>query len=287
MRSPFLLLIAILALTSCVMQAQDHTKLEKMGKLPKRIDESSGLAIAGKHSLWTHNDSGSKAEFYEIDIHGDLLRVVQLDGVKPVDIEDLGQDEDGVLYFADTGNNKKERKSLKIYIVDPKEIESGRVEASTIEFILPAAGLQSECHYDFEAIVVSQGLVYLFSKDRCNEKNNSLHYFTVPADTGKFVADYQGEFFWNDPNQAIQITSADISTDGRKLVLLSKDALHIFYDYRKDKFFRGAYLYVPIKKSQREAIAHLNECEIYITEEAKKNEPAFIYRLNLCKVKFD
>ena len=287
MRSPFLLLIATLALTSCVMQAQEESALEKMGKLPKRISESSGLAIAGKHSLYTHNDSGSEAVFYEIDIHGDLLREIGIDGVKPHDIEDLGQDENGVLYFADTGNNKKDRKSLKIYIVNPDSIESGRVNASTIKFILPAGGLQSECHFDFEAIVVSQGLIYLFSKDRCTKKNNSLHYFTVPAEAGEYEADYQGEFFWGDPNQAIHITSADISTDGRKLVLLSKDALHIFYDYRKDKFFQGAYVNVAFKKTQKEAIAHLNECELYITEEAKKDEPANIYRLNLCEMKLE
>lgn len=258
-----------------------------MGELPARIDESSGLAIAGEHSMWTQNDRGSAAEFFEVDIHGDLIRVVKMVGVNPVDMEDLGQDETGVLYFADTGNNKKDRTSLKIYVVDPKNIEVGRVDAATIEFTLPDNGLQSDCHYDFEAIVVSQGEVFLFSKDRCDKKDNNLMYYTVPAVPGSYEAEFRGEFFWDDPEKLIKITSADISTDGKKLVLLSKDALHFFFAYRKNEFFDGAYRYLKLDKSKKEAVVHLNDCDLYITEEAKKNEPAHMYKLNLCKLKFN
>ena len=74
------------------MEGQKDSKLSEMGTLPGRINESSGLAIASEHSMWTHND-GKKAEFFEVDIHGDLLRTVKIRGVEPIDIEELGQDE--------------------------------------------------------------------------------------------------------------------------------------------------------------------------------------------------
>ncbi len=57
--------------------------------------------------------------------------------------------------------------------------------------------------------------------------------------------------------------------------------------YRKNEFFDGAYRYLELDKSQKEAIVHLNDCDLYITEEAKKNEPARVYKLNLCSLKFD
>ncbi|NNC83287.1 MAG: hypothetical protein HKN79_06895 [Flavobacteriales bacterium] len=279
------LLVSGLTLTTCLhTEAQQEVQPIEMGTLPMEVDESSGLAAASVTSLWTLNDHGGKAEIYEIDIRGELVRTVKLIGVEPEDMEDMAQDEQGNLYLADTGNNKQKRDRLSIYKLNVADITGDSVRPEVIEFVLPDDGLNSECHYDFEAMTWSRNKLYIFSKDRCDEKDNSLMLYSLPDAAGLHTADFIGEFFWEDPDLNIKITSADIGVDGRKLALLSNDALHFFFAYKKDEFFDGAYRYFPLKKSRKEALIHMTECDLYISEESSKGKKGRLWKLNLCNI---
>lgn len=279
--------IALIGFSSNGLAQDNPIKPFEMGALPIEVDESSGLAMATETSLWTHNDRGGKAEFYEVDVRGELLRTVKLTGVDAVDMEDMAIDQEGeVLYFADTGNNKQDRDELQIFIVNLNEIRDDAVKPGVITFDLPDKGLDSECHYDFEAMVFHNDKLYLFSKDRCDEADNSLMLYSLDTEAGEQEANFEGEFFWDDPEEVIKITSADITPDGKKLVLLSKDALHFFYAYSKDSFFDGAYHFQEIEKGKKEAVAHMTDCELFITEESTKGKAGKIWKLNVCKLKF-
>ncbi|NNK79912.1 MAG: hypothetical protein HKO93_00315, partial [Flavobacteriales bacterium] len=247
-----LLLTSILTSTSSCAQYNDH--LEKQGTLPEQIDESSGLAVASESSLWTVNDSGGDAEIYEVSLSGELIRTIELLGVSPLDMEDLSQDKSGNVYIADTGNNDKKRLKLMVYKFNVADIDNNSVKPEVLEFVLPERGLESECHYDFEAMTWSKSRLYLFTKDRCNKKDNKLMLYSIPDEKGKYTAEKLGDFFWDDPENNIKVTAADISLDGKKLVLLSKNGAHFFLGYRKNEFFNGAYRFLPFKKSMKEGV---------------------------------
>ena len=288
MRIISLICLSFLLVTCIESEAQnENVRPIEMGKLPIQVDESSGLAAASETTLWTHNDHGGKAEIYEIDNRGELVRTIKLGGILPKDMEDMAQDDDGNLYLADTGNNDQKRNKLKVYKFNVADIKNDSVYPETIEFLLPDKGLESKCHFDFEAMTWSNGKLYLFTKDRCDKKDNSLILYSIPDQEGMYTAEHKGEFFWEDPDNNIKITGADISYDGKKLALLSNDAVHFFFAYKKDHFFNGAYRYLPLDKSRKEAIVHLNDCDLYITEESSKGKEARIWKLNLCALKFE
>lgn len=258
-----------------------------MGVLPMEVDESSGLAVASDKSLWSHNDRGGKAEIYEVETRGELIRTVRLLGIEPVDMEDMAQDNDGNIYIADTGNNGGERESLRVYSFNAADIVNDTVRPLISEFTLPDKGLEDKCHYDIESMVLSRGKLFFFTKDRCDKKDNSLMIYSIPAGPGEYVANKEGEFFWEDEFRNIKVTGADISPDGKKLVLLTNDAVHFFFGYSRSEFFNGSYRYIPIEKSKKEAVVHLDDCDLYISEESTKGAKAKLWKLNLCSISFD
>jgi hypothetical protein len=261
--------------------------LVEMCVLPTVIDESSGLAIAGERSLWTHNDRGGKAEIYEFDVRGDLIRTVELKDIAVTDMEDMAMDEEGVLFIGDFGNNNRDRLKLSILRVDPRYIEDNQVRPEVIEFLLPDNGLNSKCHYDIEAMIWNKGRLTMFTKDRCDENNNHLVVYSVPDEPGHYTAAKVGEFYWEEPDKCIKITGADLSPDGKKLVLLSKDALHFFFGYNRDEYFNGSYRYIDLPNRKREGLVHSGDCDLFISEEAHKGEKAKLWKLNLCSIGFD
>ncbi len=291
------LVTALFAVFSlCVGCAQQNFNFVEMGVMPPEVNESSGLAVASETSFWTHNDRGGKAEIYEIDFRGELVRTVELRGAGSVDYEDMTQDNDGNLYLGDFGNNKKDRLKMTIYKIATAKIKVEAVkgqepvfyiEPEAIEFILPYEDMNSECHYDIEAMVWHDNKLTMFSKDRCDKVNNYMHIYSVPDSPGNHTANRDGIFNWEDRERVIKITSADLSWDGDKLVLLSKDAVHIFFGYKKDRWFQGSYRYIPMEKSKKEAACHLGDCDLYITEESKKDTPGKIIKLNMCGVEYD
>lgn len=287
MKKIVLVLSCSIFILSSSLFAQQQIDLLEMGDLPVEIDESSGLAVAGEQSLWTHNDRGGEPELFEIDLRGKLIRTVQLTDILTSDMEDMTQDDEGLIYIADTGNNKKDRYKLQVLKVDPRMIHDNKVRPEVIEFLLPDNGLQSECHYDIEAIIWDDGNLVMFTKDRCKKLDNHMVIYSVPDVPGHYTAVKLGEFFWEEPEKSIVITGADLSPDGKKLVLLSNDALHFFFAYKKNEYFNGSYRYIPLEKSKKEALVHLDNCDLYITEESKEKNKGKLWKLNLCSIGFD
>jgi len=285
----FLFLVTVLFSFTATLEskAQQEIKPIEMGTLPLEVDESSGLAAASQTSLWTINDRGGKAEVYEIDIRGELLRVITMVGISPIDMEDMAQDNLGNLYISDTGNNKQDRNKVRVYKFNVADIKNDSVRPDVIEFVLADKGLEHQCHYDIEAMTWNRQTLYFFTKDRCDKVDNSLFVYSIPDEVGLYTAENKGQFFWEDLDNNIKITGADISFDGKKLALLSNDAIHFFLGYKKDRFFNGAYRYIPLAKSKKEALVHLNDCDLYISEESTKGREARLWKLNLCSINFD
>jgi hypothetical protein len=88
----------------------------------EKLTELSGLAPyrGGEETLfWAHND-GSRSKLYLLDQDGDTRATLDIEGIDPVDCEDLCSFQAGesrFLLLADTGDNDLRRKSCKLYLI--------------------------------------------------------------------------------------------------------------------------------------------------------------------------
>lgn len=154
-------------------------KVKDITKLPKRLDETSGLVFFNNY-FWTINDSGGKASLYAFDKKsGKIKQYLKIIGGLNVDWEDLAQDEN-YIYIADTGNNAGKRKEFQIYKVAKTDIlkvkeETGKVNAEKIVFSFSPQPENLETHnhnYDIESLVVVDGRIMFFTKNWADRKSS-------------------------------------------------------------------------------------------------------------------
>jgi hypothetical protein len=190
----------------------------KTGTLPKEIPESSGLEETGTPGVFfTHNDAGNAAVLYKINAKGKLLAALPVAGAENVDWEDIARDKAGNIYIADTGNNKNKRKLLKIYKLhhgDPEQV-------SEIYFAYGDRGKVKK-GFDCEAIFWHQSKLYLVTKDR--DDGIDARLYVVPDTPGEHEAKPISHYRVN-----AAVTAADISPDGKTLMLLSVGKIHLFH----------------------------------------------------------
>jgi hypothetical protein len=186
--------------------------------LPRKINETSGL-IFFDAALWTFNDSGGKPEIYEIHpSDGRILRTVILKGADNQDWEDICQDDESI-YIGDFGNNRGNRKDLKVYKIRKQRIVAGiqtTLEPEVIRFTYRDQSdfsTRNRSHnFDCEAIVHYNGTLLLFSKNWIDAKTRM---YRLPVAPGDYVLDPVAEF-----NTDGLVTAAEIDPGSRHLFLL-------------------------------------------------------------------
>ena len=101
-----------------------------------RIQESSGMALSRRHPevLWTHNDSGHRAELYAVGSDGRTLATLTLAGVAARDWEGMaaGRDERDrpALFVGDIGDNNGVWPEVAVYRVgEPARLRDATVPA--------------------------------------------------------------------------------------------------------------------------------------------------------------
>jgi len=114
MKNTKILFFFILFLSSKLVFSQE---IRTIAALPSSIEESSGLVFYNDSIFITHNDSGDKPIIYFINVKGKLIHQVLIENANNVDWEDICSDGKGYLYIGDIGNNKNDRRDLKIYKV--------------------------------------------------------------------------------------------------------------------------------------------------------------------------
>lgn len=211
----------------------------------ERVDEISGLAASRRHPgvIWSLNDSGDRARVYALAPDGEVLATLWLRGARNVDWEDLAivqRDGRHYLLIADTGDNGGVRSALTIYAVEePAELVDARPRiAWQMPFRWPDGAR------DCEAMTVDPdtGEIYLISKKRVPPE-----LFRLPAqphgnrvETAEAVGTIAGidqptaDDLQRNPiygRYRSQVTSADISPDGRHFAVLN---------YRRAMVYRRA-----------------------------------------------
>lgn len=261
-------------------------ELPMLFELPNAVKESSGLAFFnGK--LWTFNDSGGQPILYAVDtISGNVTQKITLAGASNVDWEDITTDDDFV-YVADVGNNDGNRTDLTIYKVLKSSIPvagNSTVQADRIFFVyedqyLP--GLKSEHNFDCEAIVAAGDSLYLFTKNRADQRCN---LYCVPKTPGSYTAKKLSGF-----NSNGLITGADFDPEARQVVLTgySKGTyvpfLWILWDFPGFDFLKGnkrRFELVNLLATQTEGVAFYAPFRTFVSAEKSSGYSARVFRLN-------
>ena len=190
--------------------------VEEVARLPRKMQESSGLAFIGG-SLWTINDSGNAAEIYRLSPQGSEQQTVEITGIENIDWEALAHD-DEFIYIADIGNNFNGRDFLIIYRIPvPGVMDEAVVPViSTLTYLDRESGGNPASHnFDAEGLAVKGDELWLFTKNRA-DGNSNLYRFP------KAAGDYTPASSQTLPVDSL-VTAADINPVTGELVMLSSN----------------------------------------------------------------
>lgn len=243
-------------------------------ELPNTQRESSGLQwIQGR--LFSINDGGNQAEIYELNPQsGALIRTIKVTNHPNIDWEDLAASSTH-LYVGDFGNNLGNRTNLRVLKFPISSIlNQNEVSGEIIEFSYPDqldfSGTNSNHNFDCEAMIFLDNQLHLFSK---NLGDGRTKHYTLSPNPGKQPANLLESF-----DAKGLITGADVSADGKAIVLLgyenrganSRSFLWTFgtgsgsvFSSSANQFFLGS----PAILSQTEGIAIDSHMELKITGE--------------------
>ncbi|CAA6816904.1 MAG: Unknown protein [uncultured Sulfurovum sp.] len=260
----------------------------KKFELPKTIKETSGL-IKLDHALWTFNDSGGKAILYQIDEHtGKILKTVNIKNAKNKDWEDIAYD-DNYVYIGDIGNNRGNRKDLKIYKIPRASLRTQKnINAEVINYHYADqknfVSRPKQHNFDAEAMVAHNNKLYIFSK---NWQNNQTRLYELSTQTGKQTAKNLSTF-----NIQGMVTAATLNKELNILLLTTYSSLlnvnvWAFSNYTNNDFFNGdkkQLNFTAPLQGQVEGITFINSYKAYMSSEAIKK---FIFSFNASLYELD
>ena len=278
-------LVTSFLLSSC----SNFGQLSYVAKLPKKLDENSGIVHYSDSTAWFIEDNGNQDEIYQVDFKGNLLKEIEVKNAKNGDWEDLAKDDNGNLYIGDFGNNTNNRKDLVIYKLPNPQNESGdKIEAERIRFNYPEQTEfppeREKLFYDAEAFFYHSEFLYIITKNRANPFPGDALLYKVPAHEGKFKAEYIGNFKTCDDWETCQITAADISPDGKTIVLLSYGKLWIIENFTFDDFSKGKIKEIDLGvRTQLESVCFFNKNKLLLSDEKRGNTGGNLYSFKIPK----
>lgn len=265
------------------------SELTEQTTLPTAITESSGLATVNQQ-IWTHNDSGNKAELYQVNTAAEeLIHTIHINDAHNRDWEDLAID-DAYLYIGDFGNNGGNRQDLQIYKIARSQVNTNVSDADitqTLSFHFEdQTTFDNEAYqhdFDCEAMIAHQNSLYLFSK---NHKSQDCNLYRLSKTDSMGVAMKIDSF-----DTRGTITAADYQQDSNVLALLGYEFIEgddmpaflwLFYDFAGADFFQGKSAYVDLKlNSQAEGITFTDSLEVLISTEAENGGKGKLYSLDI------
>ncbi|AOZ98152.1 SdiA-regulated/phytase-like domain-containing protein [Flavobacterium commune] len=267
---------------------RESSVISELYTLPKQLKEVSGIVFTESSKLlWTLEDSGNANEIYAVDNQGKLKKSISIAQTENIDWEDITKDGQGNLYIGDFGNNENTRKDLAIYKIAKDSLQNESVIPSyKISFVYPEQTefppKKTKLFYDVEAFVEYKNNFYLFTKNRSKGFDGTTLLYKVPNKAGFHQAELLGEFKAEGDYQNAAITSATISPDGKKVVLLSHSKIWIFQNFTSDNFFSASVNKVDLQHfSQKEAICFKDNTTLLIADEKTKKIGGLVYQLDL------
>jgi hypothetical protein len=265
----------------------DQFSFRKIAELPAVINEASGLAIYDKDSLfWTHNDGG-KSILYGIDSTGEIRKTIHLKN-KNKGWEDLAIDSEGNFYIAATGNNRNDKKDLKVYKLPPlSTIDHPISLAEPISFKyedqLTYPAKPENANFDCDALISIRDSLYLFTKNRTDPYNGIINIYALPNKAGTYEAKKVDSFKLDGAAMDNWITGADISKDGSLIALLFHNKILFIEKSHTERVSEGNFYQLNLGHfSHKAGICFTAKNEVYIVDENELNLlGGNIYHLNI------
>ena len=251
--------------------------------LPKIINETSGLEILNDVFV-THNDSGGEPSLYFFNLSGEIINSIKIEKenfweIYNNDWEDITADED-YIYIADTGNNFGTRDNLniiKVKISDFSVDDKIDIFYSNQDSFFPS----SKHEYDAEALLIIEGKIALFSKDR--DSLNTDLYLIDESVKEKQELSSVANF-----NVNSLITGGDYDSDTGILALVSysfrgEQYLILFEDFNIDNPRYNSFkkYRIPIERAQIESVKIINGNMFWVTSEDEGMGNPYLYKLEL------
>ena len=285
MKKFFLLGISV-ALLAC--QQQSNNDLKELYALPKKLKEVSGITyFPNNNLLYTLEDSGNKNAIYALNSDGKLDKTITITNATNVDWEDITKDKNDNIYIGDFGNNDNERKDLCIYKVAKSELNKDMAVAEyKVSFSYPEQTefppKKKEMFYDVEGFFEHENYFYLFTKNRSKNFDGTAFIYKILNAPGTQKAEKIGEFKTCDNYNHCVLTSATISPDGKKVVVLSHDKIVLFKDFKGDLFHKGTQTEIKLNHfSQKEAIVFKDNSILLIADEKTNKVGGNVYEFKL------
>lgn len=280
------LVAASIVLLAC--QQQSDSDLKTLYSLPKKLKEVSGITYFPEtKTIYTLEDSGNKNAIYAINSKGKLERTISISNTVNVDWEDITKDKIGNIYIGDFGNNDNERRDLCIYKVAKNQLNKDVASAEyKISFSYPEQTefppKKKELFFDVEGFFEHNGYFYLFTKNRSKGFDGTAFIYKIKNAKGTQRAVKIGEFkTCNNYNHCV-LTSATISPDGKRVVLLSHDKIVLFKGFKGDLFHKGTQTEINLNHfSQKEAIVFKDNNTLLIADEKTNKIGGNVYEFKL------
>lgn len=286
----YILALATFTFLSC---QQDPDALEKLYSLPNTLKEVSGITYSSETNLlWALEDQGNANAIYGLNFNsGTIERTLNIENTANIDWEDITKDKDGNLYIGDFGNNDNERKNLCIYKIDKNSLQTeSAVPAYKIAFAYPQQKdfppKKSAMYYDVEGFFEFKNNFYLFTKNRSKGFDGTALVYKIPNRSGFHEAILMGEFKTCDNYNHCAITSATISPDESKVVILTHDKILLFENFSGDDFLHGTKIILELNHfSQKEAVCFRDNNDFLIADERTKSVGGNVYHVSVKKLK--
>ena len=278
--------IPMLGLLLCCMYSESSyaQNPEILGKVRSAsITEISGIIPYSYEEgyFWVHNDSGDKSAFYLIDKEANLKVIVDVKGVKFIDIEEIGRfNINGVphLVIADMGNNSRNREILSLYVITEPKLNTEALSVNMeVDIVKQIRFKYADKRRDAEAFFIDpiDGHLYIFSK-----RDFKSEIFRVALD---LQHDEVQELHSLGKLPFTFSTAADISADGKHILI--KNITDIFYWERSAnesilQTLSKKYNKIPYKvEPQGEALCFdLNKRYFYTISERALGLEAYLYK---------
>jgi hypothetical protein len=193
----------------------------------------------------------------------------------------LTSDETGNLYIGDFGNNNhKRKKTINLKNYKCRLTFNTKVTVEKIRFKYPSVASNKK-RYDAESFFYMDDNFYIFTKSRKKKNYGKVLLFKVPNKVGDHIAEYISEFTFCHESSC-RITSATISKDGKKVVLLNHRSVLVFTGFKSDNFFSGNLKQLPFAhSSQKEGVCFKDATTLYITDEESIDSKGNLYTFSL------
>ena len=284
-----ILVIVLVSLFSCENKSE-NSDLKIIGDLPKDLKEISGVAYSN-NLIYSIEDSGNENEVTVMDTLGKITKTIVINNVENIDWEDLTFDAIGNLYIGDFGNNENVRKDLAIYKINQSDLQNERIDvAFKVTFDYPEQSdyppKNKDLLFDVEGFFEYKNHFYLFTKNRSKGFDGTSYIYKIPNVAGHHHAQLIKTILTCGDYHNCAITSAAISPDGLKFVLLSHSKIWLFENYSQENIATGKMTELNLNHfSQKEAICFKNENELFIADEKVKKTGGNLFQINLQSLK--